>query len=419
MPVAWKGLRLVVALSPVALVACGQMRPVDIPAHRLFMPPEAAASAPLPAECAGADQYVENLGQAMCTADSRRLELLRQAARVTNDAALINSLSWPIGSAVIYEKIRDPSTSLLLPAAVATALSGFFNSGIPGRDAAHRAAASTLTCGILQYTPFLYRKAEFEGDAGFAALVKRLSADRQAFSIKANLVLRDLQVRESVPGSSPDSIAQRTGQVATGGRKFTSPEPQLRAWVNRQVALADQLIALAWDLEAGVRASGRATGLRSVVAHAEAVREAELASKRPAQFSLQDRAAEISKGISVLAAQSGGAALGSITVVDAPLQSLNRASEKAWRAFETSDEVNKLSASELDVGRWLVAFRKAERLSVETRQEIGCPLSAAARQAAAPTTRTTPPATSAPGSPATTPATPSQTPLDPQPGAAS
>lgn len=411
--------RLAAGLMPLALVSCGQLQPVDIPDRaRLFVPvPQSSANEQAMTECPGAEQYAAGLGQLMCTADSRRLELLKQAARVTNDVALFNSLSWPIGSAIIYEKLRDPSTRLLLPASVATALYGFFNSGIPGRDAAHRAAVLTLTCGILQYTPYLYKKVEFDGEdtatstgsPGLQQAIESLETAREAFWSEGGRVLRGLEVRPSVAGSRPDSIGQRTGQTASGGRRYTSPEPHLRAWIERQVAVADQYVALATDLNVEVLASGKPTGLGKVIASVESVREADIASKRPALVSPKDRGAEIATGINALIGQSGSAASGRLTLIEGtPLQSLTKASSKDWAAFENGSAVTELSKAEVRIGRWLTGFRRAQRLSVEARQEVGCPLSAAVRQAAGA------PAPSA-SSPAATPATPNETPLAPAP----
>lgn len=429
MRLARTGPRLTAALTPLALVSCGQLHPVDIPDQaRLFVPAGAASSTITEATCPGASDYAAGLGLTMCEADSRRLALLRQAARVTNDVALFNSLSWPIGSAVIYEKIRDPSTRLLLPAAIATGLYGFFNSGIPGRDATHRAAAFSLTCAILEYTPYLYKQADFDGDAtvtpprppGLEQAIHTLDDARQAFQLAATRALRGLEVRPAMAGTRPDSIGQRTGQVASGGRKFTSPEPQLRAWVSRQLAIADQFLALGGELQAGVKASAGANGLRAFMGHTEEVREADLASKRPALVSPQDRAAEIVKGFNTLTAQSGGAALGSLTLVEgAPLQSLAKPSAQQWADFESSAAVANLSAAEVKIARWLTEFRHAHRLSVEARQAVGCPLSAATKDAVAPTApRASPPGTpSPPASRPTTPATPGETPLPTAPGA--
>jgi hypothetical protein len=120
------------------LGGCAISQPVQPPVQGGIFVPETepaaqgAASAAARSGCAPDGCYVGGLGEAICDVDQRRLQLLAMAAGLTNTKASYNAWWWPLGAVALYEKLRGaPSSSLLPPAALATGVFGYINSGHP------------------------------------------------------------------------------------------------------------------------------------------------------------------------------------------------------------------------------------------------------------------------------------------------
>lgn len=162
------------------LGACGVMQPVDDPSsERLFgvtPPPDGAASSPT--EYAGGENYAADLGQAPCDADTRCVALVRPPGVVTNNNVNFNALGWTLGRAVLYYMLTDAHHSLLLPTSAAAGFYGYAISGPPGRAGIDRAAAKTITCGIVNAAPYSLTIKEFNGGG---ATVKGFDADLNEF----------------------------------------------------------------------------------------------------------------------------------------------------------------------------------------------------------------------------------------------
>lgn len=145
-----------------SLSGCGILQPVDMPNTSLLVPMTAGTKSQDGTPHNDCPDFAAGLDQIICAADQRRLELQSQAAQVTNNKANFNALTWPLIGGAIYYQALNSEHRLLLPAAIATGLYGFFNSGIPGRDTIHRDAARGLACAIVEANGDAYLRTQYE-----------------------------------------------------------------------------------------------------------------------------------------------------------------------------------------------------------------------------------------------------------------
>lgn len=380
-------------LAP-ALPGCGILNPVDGAGQaRLFgkpVPPSSAASAPAEQAafaCKGSDQYEAGLGEQMCSVETRRLELMRQAAEVTNNTMNFNALSWPMGSAVLYAKLKSPDTSLLLPAALATGLYGFLNAGIPGRDAIHRAAAKQLACGEVEASQYLYTKQELSnegaGELGLLPALRRLKERLDNHASAGEALLPTLSNVKAV--SVPSDPISRLGK-STGGSAGPSVDgrAQLERAVEARQTQAARTLGEGRLLLGGIQ--GSADKLAGVAVAAEVEREAKLASSAPALRDPTAEAAKITAMVSSLIAQSGrqsagaGVSVASTTISGTALDALTPSSREKWIAFQ-STEGRYLRSAVADVQRWLDIEQNRLPKVTQTLAALGClPASAETRE---------------------------------------
>lgn len=148
------------------LAGCSIVDPIHLPDRersRIFALPASSADPggkPADPSCEGMGTFAGGLGMAICDVDERRLQLNKLGAEVINGTATYNALLWPIGSAVLYEKLRNSNHSLLLPAAVATAAYGFISSGVSDRDRHYVLTGRRLACEIVDASVDLYKTAD-------------------------------------------------------------------------------------------------------------------------------------------------------------------------------------------------------------------------------------------------------------------
>lgn len=161
--------RTAVHLAVLLVAGCAVLDPVNLPkkgsSNILALPqpanvPSHPDGAAAPPHCDGAKCYAGfagGLGEAIAEMDERRLQLTQLGADVVNTTATYNALLWPIGAAVLYQRMVTPSYSLLLPAAVAAGSYGFMASGVSDRDKHYLATARQLGCQIVDASVDLYK----------------------------------------------------------------------------------------------------------------------------------------------------------------------------------------------------------------------------------------------------------------------
>jgi hypothetical protein len=322
----------------------------------------------------------------MCTVETRRLELMQQAAAVTNNTMNFNALSWPLGSALLYQKLSHPSESMLIPAAIATGLYGFLNAGIPGRDAVNRQAAKALACGVVDASLYLYTTQEINGEdtdeATLLPALRRLHVVIGDYADAADAVLAKLVLRKAV--ALPSDPISRLGRASTGGAGAGADgRARLAQEVDTRLDTARLALREGRQLAGAIRSStGR---LRGVFVATEAARESKLASAAPALRDPTVEITQIAAAVNKLNAQSGrrdtapdnnGASTHRVELA-AALASLDTDSRKAWaklqvRVAEEGGEGKRLQTAVAEVQRWVEAHQNRKPIVAEAMSALGC-----------------------------------------------
>jgi hypothetical protein len=293
-------------IAAIALMAgCTVMQPITAPENASFFPrlgtdgqPQSDVEAAY-TECASSLPYpgcfVGGLGEAIRDVDARRMDLVQQAAGVSNTTASFNALLWPVGGAILLDARTASTTATLTRMAILAAAYGFLSSGVPEREKFYLQASHKLFCAIANARPDLYGISDF-GDVSAVSKAETFSsADRRLVPAIHNLkdqidefsetrvtILRKLHLKPT-PQAALGTVTERRIAIAQGKAMGSGVSPDTRPGIEertrRQYELARTTLREAEEFEQRIRRSG--SRLRALWIALENEHHAALAAKVP------------------------------------------------------------------------------------------------------------------------------------------
>lgn len=355
---------------------------------------EAAARKMLLANCEPAGRYAGGLGEALCDADVRRLQLLGFAAEATNTNATYNAWLWPLGSAALYEKMRGaPNSKLLLPAALAAGVFGYINAGIPDRAKRYLGGAGKLACVMVEGSAELYTSAELErpldegmpftpeAAPGLDAALRTLRDEARQYNRARASLLAGLTLRSGPAKDTSTFVAQAAARHrgGSGGGGVKDSRADIRRETQARLDLALKVLDDGRAAHARIHSSG--WRLRAATSEADRLLQLSLSDQVAPPESPASATAQIMAQLNLLAAQSGVVASTVPDATDAALpvtlfEGLSPDSRRGLQAFQTSFG-GPLYEAIHDVNAWLKDHARRRESARQAATEIGCAAAAA------------------------------------------
>ncbi len=388
------------AVPLIALAACSNLVPVDVPAsdRRFPLRPEGVkdeAGKSQPCERIGGpdatcrpldedlDAYAGGLGRAMWDMDLRRRELLQKAADHTNLASAYDTLLWPVGAFLIAKKIKEPSWSTVDAAAFGAAAFGIMKAGIPGRDRLYLRAAVQMSCALRQAEAELYA-AEGPESLGLLQLrLNQLQSELSEYKARRDKTLSDLALKPSEggrKGKNPDQ-QRRFEALGIAAAPKAPPDPSaeiiLRSKQPHDEAI--KLLDVGRRLERRLKDAGpRLRGERSAIEGAlnESLNGRAPAPRDPFAVGRElakafEDALEASKKLPSKGTLQSGRPSDEWWPTESALQGLKEESRKAVKVLWTQDRTELLDLAQR-VQVWVEAHAERVKAAREDATTMGC-----------------------------------------------